>query len=325
MRRIEPAFPDLIPLTHRLGWVPGGDGPVRLDPVEMRLCRGDAAGTGSPSLASISSRRPTRVLVHAGVAQRWREVVDRLVRAGNGILLVLDDVLEPENLPAPLMHGQTTVLAPWWPSFWGGGQLPDLEPWRRAGHLCGVLLGFAPAPNGLRQVQQVVADAAAAHAQFAVVLPLAVSPELRHQVYDLHAGDDGDQDLENLLFHSDWGRLTQRAEVAVSQACRAHNLTEGLGGPSTSVVDSATFALASGMLLWARRFDQLDGMASQGWQLRRAAHALMAAGRDAGPLMREDNLRLIPGFTPWVEAFSRALWTGNGEPFAQVLERWLGG
>jgi hypothetical protein len=323
MRRIEPAFPDLLPVTHRLGWVPAGRSSLRLDPVEMRLCRGDGLEGESLSLPGSSHRRPARVLIHAGIARRQVEAVADLVRTGSGILLVLDEILPPETFPKPLLRGQTTVVSPWWPPFWGGETPPDLEPWARAGHRCGILLGVAPAPDVLTQVHKVVAEAAVSGASFTVVAPLAVSPEIRHRVYDLHAGENGDPELENLLFHSDWARLTQQAEVVVSRSSSQYGLTEGLAGPGTALASADTFTLASGMFLWARRLDQLEGVASQGWQLRRAAHALLAAGREAGDLVEEDNLRLIPGFNPWVEALARALWVGEGHPLGEIRERWL--
>jgi len=32
---------------------------------------------------------------------------------------------------------------------------------------------------------------------------------------------------------------------------------------------------------------------------------------------------VIPGFTPWVEAFARSAWSGGGEPFDEVMARWI--
>ena len=64
-------------------------------------------------------------------------------------------------------------------------------------------------------------------------------------------------------------------------------------------------------------------MSSAGWQLRRAAQALLASRRDPQALVAEDNLRVIPGFNPWVEAFARSAWAGSGEPFEEVLARWV--
>jgi hypothetical protein len=89
------------------------------------------------------------------------------------------------------------------------------------------------------------------------------------------------------------------------------------------VTPRGTFAASAQLLLWARRLDLLDGVSSAGWQLRRAAQALLASRRDPQALVAEDNLRVIPGFTPWVEAFARSTWSGAGEPFDEVLARWI--
>ena len=44
---------------------------------------------------------------------------------------------------------------------------------------------------------------------------------------------------------------------------------------------------------------------------------------DTFMLADEDNLRVIPGFDPWVEGFTRALWNG-GEPVDKAWKRWSG-
>ena len=112
-------------------------------------------------------------------------------------------------------------------------------------------------------------------------------------------------------------------EREASRACRRLGLAESLPGPATSLTPRRTFAASAQLLLWARRLDLLEGVNSSGWQLRRAAQALLASRRDPDALIAEDNLRVIPGFTPWVEAFSRSAWSGSGEPFDEVLARWV--
>ena len=37
----------------------------------------------------------------------------------------------------------------------------------------------------------------------------------------------------------------------------------------------------------------------------------------------EDNLRIVPGFDPWVESFTRAVWFG-GDPLDSAWQRWSG-
>jgi hypothetical protein len=324
MRRIEPALPDLLPLTHRLGPPPAvvSGRSVALDPVDMRLIRRTAPPRRHAGDRSIP-RRPVRVLLHAGVARQEGEFLGRLLRAGCGVLLVLDDELAPKGLPAPSFEGQIVALAPLLPAFWGGVPVPKLKPWRSYGIAAGVLVCLAPSPDPFEQVGGAVEEAKAAGASFVLGSPLSVPPEERHRVYDGRAGDGGDEKLENLLFHTDLAQLVVDMERETSRACGRAGLKEGLPGPATAVTPQSTFAASARLLLWARRLDLLDGVSSAGWQLRRAARALLASRRDAQALLAEDNLRVIPGFTPWVEAFARSAWSASGEPFDEVLARWL--
>jgi len=324
MRRIEPAFPDLLPVSHRLGPPPSvaAGRTVTLDPVEMRLVwqvPPRRRGVGDRSVP----RRPVRVLLHAGLVRQEHEFLERLLASGCGVLAMLDGELAPKSLPAPTFEGQAVVLAPWLPSFWGGAALPDLKPWRKRGVAAGVLLCLGPAPEPFDQVNRGIEEAKDAGAAFVLPSPLSLPPEDRHKIYDGLAGEGGDEDLENLLFHTDLGQLATDLEREASRACRRAGLPEGLPGPATSVTPRGTFAASAQLLLWARRLDLLDGVSSAGWQLRRAAQALLASRREPQALVTEDNLRVIPGFTPWVEAFARSAWSGAGEPFDEVLARWV--
>jgi hypothetical protein len=324
MRRVEPAFPDLLPVSHRLGPPPlvAAGRTVALDPVEMRLVF--QAPKRQPGVGDRSvPRRPVRVLLHAQFVRQEHGFLMRLLEGGCGALAVLDGVLAPKELPAPTLEGQAVVLAPWLPAFWGGAPLPDLRPWRKVGVAAGVLLCLGPAPEPFEQIDRGVAEAKEAGATFVLPGPLSLPPEDRHRVYDALAGDGGDEELENLLFHTDLGQLATELEREASRACRRAGLPEGLPGPATSVTPRGTFAASAQLLLWARRLDLLDGVSSAGWQLRRAAQALLASRRDPQALVAEDNLRVIPGFTPWVEAFARSTWSGAGEPFDEVLARWI--
>jgi len=323
MRRVEPAFPDLLPVSHRLGPVPRApeDGGGVLDPIDMRIVR-DAVGR-QPAVSDRGvPRRPVRVLVHAETAHRERAFMERLVVGGCGILVVLDAALSPDRLPEPALDGQIVLLAPWLPLFWGGGTIAALGEFRQRRLPAGVLLCLGPAPEPFEQVRRGVRDARSAGAEFVVATPLAVPPEDRHSAYDGKAGEEGDGALENLLFHTDLGRLATDMERESSRACRELGLDEHLPGPATSLTPRRTFAASARLLLWARRLDLLEGVNSPGWQLRRAARALLASRRDPDALVAEDNLRVIPGFTPWVEAFSRSAWSGGGDPFDEVLARW---
>jgi hypothetical protein len=324
MRRIEPAFPDLLPLNHRLGPSPSVSAghTVALDPVEMRLVFQPPKQRQSTGDRSVP-RRPVRVLLHAGLVRQEHGFLVRLLESGCGALAVLDGALTPRDFPALTVEGQAVLLAPWLPSFWGGAPLPDLKPWRKRGVAAGVLLCLGPAPEPFEQVDRGVREAKEAGATFVLASPLSLPPEDRHRVYDGLAGDGGDEELENMLFHSDLGQLATELEREASRACHRAGLSEGLPGPATSVTSREAFAASARLLLWARRLDLLDGVSSAGWQLRRAAQALLASRRDPQALVAEDNLRVIPGFTPWVEAFARSAWGGAGEPFDTVLARWV--
>ncbi len=322
MRRIEPAFPDLLPLTHRLGPVPVPDGGPVLDPVEMRLVRSARSRQVGDDDRTVP-RRPVRVLVHGAVARAERAFLQRLVEAGSGLLIVVGDGIGPDAMPSEAFPGQIVAAAPALLPLWGGAELDTLRSWADAGLAAGVLLAVAPSLQPRAEIEQAAERAERAGAAFMVTAPLAVPPFERHRVYDAHTGEDGDQELENLLFHSDLGRHTLELEHGVSVACRRVGLAEVLPGPATAVVSQRAFESVASMLLWARRLDILDGVESVGWQLRRAAAALLAAGHDPVVLAGEDNLRVVPGFTPWVEAFARSMWLGGGEPFEGVLNRWL--
>jgi hypothetical protein len=321
LRRAEPSFPDLLPVSHRLGRVPAGP-PALLDPIEMRLVSGVGDERESPGDRSVP-RRPVRFLVHAEVAAQEGAHLARLLGAGCGMVVVLDDALTPESIPAPRFPQQVVAVAPWLPPLWGRWQIPDLTPWRERGGAAGVLIGLAPALSPKHQVRTGVHEAYEAGAQFVVAAPLSISPQERHRVYDDAGGEDGHEELEDLLFHTDATNLLGVLEREVSRACHEIGLAETMPGPATATTSAAICAAGAALLLWARRLDLLEGVASPGWQLRRAARALLASGREPRSLVEEDNLRVIPGFNPWVEAFARSLWADAGAPFEEVQQRWL--
>jgi len=294
---------------------------VVLDPVDMRLSWGAAPERPEPP-DRLPPRRPLRLLVHAAVARSDGEQLARLLAAGCGVVLLLDDDVSPDEVPAAPLAGQVVALAPWLPPLWAEGAMPDLAAWRAHGVAPGALLALGPMHEPARELAAAAAAARGAGAEFALAAPLAVPADVRHRLYDARAGEAGDTALEDLLFHTDQSQAAARLEREASRACRAAGLSESLPGPAAATAGAATVAAACGLMLWARRLDLLDGVASTGWQLRRAAHALLASGREPLPLLAEDNLRVIPGFAPWVEAFARALWTGGGPPFDEIAARW---
>jgi hypothetical protein len=321
VRRVEPAFPDLLPVSHRLGGLPSRD-QVALDPVEMRLGWGAAPVRPEPVDRALP-RRALRLLVHAAVARHDRDQLGRLLASGCGVVLILDDELHPDDLPECAVPGQVVALTPWLPPLWAGRPLPALAAWRARGVAPGVLLALGPMAEPARELAAAAFAARRAGAEFAVAAPLAVSAEVRHCLYDAQSGEAGDTALEDLLFHTDHAQAAARMERDASRACRAAGLAEHLPGPGSATASATTFGAVCGLLLWARRLDLLEGVASTGWQLRRAARALLALGREPLPLLAEDNLRVIPGFGPWVEAFARALWSGGGPPYDEVAARWM--
>lgn len=321
MRRIEPTFPDLLPVSHRLGEVPVREDSLALDLVTMRLVRQPAPPRWDGGIQP--PRRPVRVLVHAGVVKNEKGELATLLEAGCGLLLVLDEPLEPEDLPVPLHPEQVTVVNLWLSPFWGQIPLLPLKSFREAGYAVGTVVAMAPQLPLRETMGEAVASAQGSGAEFVLLVPLVLSGEEKHGAYERAFGENGNDDFEDLLFHTEVGDVAQRLEVFGSIWAKRAGLREALPGPSTAVCQASCFAAACSLLLWARRMDLLDGVSSQGWRLRRAAQALLASGRDPAQLMEEDNLRLIPGFDAWVEAFARTLWSGEGEPFASVWLRWL--
>jgi len=310
----------MLPVSHRLGGIPSRPG-VLLDPVEMRLAWGVAPERPGDHDRTLS-RRPVRLLVHAAVARSDAEQLARLLAAGCGVVLVLDDELRPDEVPTATVSGQVVAVAPWLPPLWAERPLPDLAPWRERGVAAGALLALGPLQRPEDEIAAAVDEAVRASAAFAMALPLVVPAEERHRLYDAQGGEAGDRELEDLLFHTDQVQAAARLERLASRACDAARLPQSLPGPATAGVSGEIVAATCALLLWARRMDLLDGVSSTGWQLRRAAHALLASGRQPRPLLLEDNLRVIPGFTPWVEAFARSLWAGGGPPFDEVAGRW---
>jgi hypothetical protein len=267
--------------------------------------------------------RPVRALVHAAALAGEQQWLARFLEAGNGLLVVWDGDEAPDALPEPRLAGQVVIVAPLLPPAWGSSPVTALEPFLERGMEAGVLLALAPVPRALEEVGRSVAEGIEAGARFVAAIPVALPPADCHRLYESLAGEDGDGELENLLFHCDHGSLTEVMEREASRLCARAGVEEFIPAPATATCPQRAGRVLSQLLLWARRLDLLDGSSSAGWQLRRAARALQAAGKDPLILAAEDNLRIVPGFDPWVEAFARSLWQGGGEPFDGIRERWL--
>lgn len=320
MRRIEPTYPDLLPFTHQLGHVPLGPAGLALDLVGMRLLREATATTMGDAHVP---RRPLRVLVYASVLKSRQRAVEKLLAAGCGVLVVADVPLELKDLPSVLAPEQVTLINLWLSPFWGQVPMISLSSFREEGFATGTLVALTPQLPIQESMSAALLAARNNGAQFVLLAPLSLTGQDKHLAYEAAFGEEGNDAFEDLLFHTEPVEVAKTLEVHGSSMALELGLREGLPGPSTALCKASCFAAACSLLLWARRLDLLDGVASQGWRLRRAAQALLVSGRDPFELMEEDNLRLVPGFDGWVEAFARSLWSREGEPFASLWLRWL--
>lgn len=322
MRRIEPAYPDLFPVTHvlRPGYLPGPR--VSLDPIKLGVVWEDAPVRILPAEGSVP-REPVCSIVFARVAADRKEVFHRLLENGSCILLVLDDAsISPGDLdlgPGDLDH-RITVLIPVLPFPLSDGMVPPGD-WKDT--VWGAVLGLFPFPGAGAEVERRIEKLKTAGGRFAIAAPLLLTPKDRHRILDGCEGTGVEAELENALFHADVSRglhaLERRAGVTLhavgmdpfvpSMVCRGH--------------DPNAVRTAALLRLWARRLDQCHEESSWGWRLRRAATALDRLKSDPATLAIEDNLRIVPGFDPWVESFTRALWYG-GEPLESVWRLWSG-
>jgi len=322
MRRIEPAYPDLFPVTHvlRPGYMPCQK--VSLDPIRLGVVWEDAPVRILPAEGSVP-REPVRAMVFARVAAERQDIFHRLLERGSYALVVLDD---PELTPSDLgldafdENPRVTILLPILPFPLSDGlQLP--EAWIQS--VWGAVLGLFPFPGAGPEVERRIAQLKAAGARFAVTAPLLLTPKDRHRILDGCEGAGVEDELENALFHADVSRglhaLERRAGVTMHEVgmdpfvpCMVPH------GQEPNAVRTAAV-----LRLWARRLDQCHEESSWGWRLRRAATALENLPNDPATLAMEDNLRIVPGFDPWVESFTRAVWFG-GDPLDSAWQRWSG-
>ena len=322
MRRIEPAFPDLVPVTHvvRPGYLPGSR--VTLDPIRMGIVWEDAPHRVLPSQANVP-RHPVRSIVFARVAQQRQSVLHRLIDRGSAILLVLDD---PSIGPAevglenPPEDASITILLPVLPDpLSDGPSIP--EAWH--GRSWGALLGLFPFPGAGNELERRIEQLKTAGATFAVTAPLLLTPKDRHRILDGCDGSGIEDHLENSLFHADVARGLHALERRAGVTLHAVAMEPVVSCLIPQGFNPNAVRTAALLRLWARRLDQSHEESSWGWRLRRAAQALERIPNDPATLALEDNLRIVPGFDPWVESFTRALWYG-GEPVESAWQRWSG-
>ncbi len=320
MKRIEPAFPDLFPVTHvvRPGYLPASA--VSLDPIRMGIVWEDAPRRILPADVVVP-RQPVCAIAFSRVIGQRPEVLERLIERGSSILLVLDDpAVTPEELGLDSDDTSSRIvpLTPVLPSPLSAS-LHIPESWH--GHPWGAVLGLFPFPGAGAELEHRIERLHQAGAGFAVAAPLLLTPKDRHRILDGIDGSGDEEQFENCLFHADVSRglhaLERRAGIVIHRLGMDPVIPNAVpAGPHPSA-----FKTAALLRLWARRLDQSYEESSWGWRLRRAASALAPLKQDPRLLSQEDNLRVIPGFDPWVEAFTRALWSG-GEPLESAWHRW---
>lgn len=317
MRRIYPAYPDLLSVTHavRPGYLPADD--VVMDPIRMAIVWKDAPRRTLPRSAMVP-RSPVRAVAFSRVLSRRMEVLDRLMSRGSALLLVLDELsvgpeelhLSPEDRVCPLLPILPRPLG-------NGFQIP--ENWSH--FKWGAILGIFPFPGAEEELDVTVGRLHKAGATFILTVPLLLTPQDRHRILEIHGGASAPEHLENALFHSDISRgfrkLEQRAGILMADA----EIEDHLSNLVPKGCDPGAIRTAALLRLWARRLDQSRQESSWGWKLRRAAAAVEPLRNDPRVLARENNLRVVPGFDEWVEEFTRALWDG-GQAVDDAWRRW---
>jgi hypothetical protein len=321
VRRIEPAYPDLFPVTHvvRPGYLPGPK--VALDPIRMGIVWEDAPRRILPAEASVP-RDPVRAIVFARVARDRQEAFLRLLERGSSALLVLDDPsIRPSHVGIRLRDDlRLTVLVPVLPSPLSDDmKLPTA--WQKA--RWGAILGLFPFPGADKEVGRRIRQLKKAGARFAVAAPLLLTPKDRHRILDECEDPKIEDQLENSLFHADVSRGLHALERRAGVTLRRVGMDSFLPSLVPHGYHPEAVRTAAILRLWARRLDQSHEESSWGWRLRRAASALDRLPNDPAELAEEDNLRVIPGFDTWVEEFTRAIWNG-GEPVEKAWQRWSG-
>ena len=295
---------------------------MALDPIKLGVVWEDAPVRILPAEGSVP-REPVRAMVFARVAADRQEVFHRLLERGSYALVVLDD---PDVTPSDLgldtfdEDPRVTILVPILPYPLSDGlQLP--ESW--SNHVWGAVLGLFPFPGAAAEVERRIEQLKSAGARFAVTAPLLLTPKDRHRILDGCEGTGVEEDLENALFHADVSRGLHALERTAGVTLHNVGMDPFVPCMVPAGSDPNAVRTAAVLRLWARRLDQSHEESSWGWRLRRAASALDRLPNDPATLAMEDNLRIIPGFDPWVESFTRAVWYG-GDPLDSAWHRWSG-
>lgn len=322
MDRAEPAFPDLLTVTHvvRPGYLPGPT--VALDPLRMGIVWPDAPGRVVPRTDRVP-RTPCRIIAFCRAVVERSMVLKGALDNGCTALLVLDDgPLSPGDLGLETANNdRLTLVSPVLPSPIGDGvTVPEGwgdTPW-------GAVVGLFPFPGAGPELERNLERVAEAGGSFVVTAPLLLTPRDRHRILDGCDGLGLMEDLEDCLFHRDVGCGLMDLERRAAVAGRRLGLSPAITTLVPAGADPEAVRTAAILKVWARRLDQSDEESSWGWRLRRAARAVDALPHDPKRLAGEDNLRIIPGFDAWVEGFTRSVWFG-GEPVESTWARWVAG
>jgi hypothetical protein len=320
MRRVEPAYPDFLPITHlvRPGYLPGPK--VALDPIRMGVVWEDAPRRILPAEGAVP-RDPVRAIVFARVAAERGDVLERLLERGSSALVVLDDIaITPGDLGLESFTDdpRITALLPVLPFPLSDGLKAPTE-W--AEFRWGAVLGLFPFPGAADEVERRITQLEKSGARFAIAVPLLLTPKDRHRILDGSEGTGLEDRLENCLFHADVSRGLHALERLAGVTLDKVGMDPFVPCMVPGDRNPQAVRTAAMLRLWARRLDQSHEESSWGWRLRRAAAALDRLPNDPTALASEDNLRIVPGFDPWVESFTRAIWHG-GEPVESAWQRW---
>jgi hypothetical protein len=322
MRRIEPAYPDLLPVTHvvRPGYLQSDR--VELDPIRMAIVWNDAPRRILPVRETVP-RDPVRAIVFARVALKRSDILEKLINRGSSVLLVLDEPgITPKDLGLDRRQGdlRLTPLLPVLPKQLGNG-VGSMKAWKD--YTWGSMLGLFPFPGADDAVEKRIKKLRRAGASFVVAAPLLLTPKDRHRILDTFQDTKNEDLMENALFHADVSRGLHALERRAGVAIHDNGMKAFIGTPSIDGRNASALMTAARLRLWARRLDQSHEESSWGWRLRRAASALEHLQNDPEVLAAEDNLRVIPGFDPWVVEFTESLWHG-GEPVSTAWNNWTG-
>jgi hypothetical protein len=268
-------------------------------------------------------RDPVRIILFAQVAVKRKKILHRALKRGSSVLLVLDEPgIGPDDLDLDVNGhgGQLTPLLPVLPSALGNG-LSTPAKWTE--FTWGAIIGLFPFPGAEAEVEDQVWQLHKGGADFVVAAPLLLTPKDRHKILDACEGTGIEDRMENALFHADVSRGLHALERRAGIVLRSTGMHPFITNNVPQGCHPEAVRTASLLRLWARRLDQSREESSWGWRLRRAASALQPLCKDPRVLAEEDNLRVVPGFDPWVESFTRALWDG-GEPIDAAWRRWSG-